>query len=255
MYLMYVDESGDSGLGASPTSHFILTGLVLHDLRWHEYKDRLIAYRRRMRDAFGLKLREELHASHMINKPGDLVRIKRNDRLTILRNLVAELAGMQELRIINVVVNKSTKPAGNDVFEIAWKALIQRFENTMSRRNFPGPASPDERGMIFPDHTDDKKLMQLLRRLRHFNPIPNQPQHGMGYRNLALLRVVEDPNFRDSADSFFLQACDTVAYMLLQQLAPNSFMHRKGGGSIFGRLDPVLCKVCSPADSQGIVRL
>jgi hypothetical protein len=36
MHLMYVDESGDSGLINSPTRYFVRTGIVLHDLRWHD---------------------------------------------------------------------------------------------------------------------------------------------------------------------------------------------------------------------------
>jgi Protein of unknown function (DUF3800) len=36
MYLMYVDESGDPGLNNSPTRYFTLTGMVVHEQRWHE---------------------------------------------------------------------------------------------------------------------------------------------------------------------------------------------------------------------------
>lgn len=79
---MYVDESGDIGLKNSPSRFFILTGLVVHELRWQANLNQLVNFRRRMRVLHGLKLREELHASHFINKPGDLRRIKRNNRLT-----------------------------------------------------------------------------------------------------------------------------------------------------------------------------
>lgn len=74
MYLMYVDESGDIGLTGSPTRYFVLTGLVLHELRWRQTLDELIAFRREQKTDFGLKLREEIHASPMLSKPGDLVR-------------------------------------------------------------------------------------------------------------------------------------------------------------------------------------
>jgi hypothetical protein len=63
MYMMYVDESGDCGLVNSPTRFFVLTGLVLHELRWRDYPEQLIAFRRRIRHQFGLRLREELHAA------------------------------------------------------------------------------------------------------------------------------------------------------------------------------------------------
>src|SRR6266511_5071059 len=117
MYLMYVDESGDTGLQNSPSNLFVLTGLVIHELRWLEYKDRLVEFRRRIRDSYGLKLREEIHASAMINKPGDLVRIRRDQRLAILKSLVRELADMTDFNVINVVVRKQGKAANYKVFE------------------------------------------------------------------------------------------------------------------------------------------
>jgi hypothetical protein len=255
MYLMYVDESGDCGLVNSPTRYFVLTGLVVHELRWQTYLDRLIAFRQQMKQHFGLRLREELHASAMVNRPGSLVRIKRHDRLAILRAFADELAAMTDLNLVNIVVDKQGKPDDYDVFGIAWRALIQRFENTLSHRNFAGPANPDECGMLFPDHTDDKKLTGLLRQMRRYNPVPNQAAYGVGYRNLALSKIIEDPNFRESDHSYFIQAADLAAFLLYQSLEPSGYMRKKGGHNYFQRLAPILCKAASSKDPQGIVRL
>ena len=250
---MYVDESGDCGMANSPTRHFILCGLVVHELRWEPCRRQLLAFRRRMNDAFGLKLREEIHASHMISRPGSLARIPKHNRLSILRHLADELAAMADLNVVSVVVDKQGKPPGYDVFENAWRALIQRFENTVGRRNFAGPANADDRGVLYPDHTDDKKLVRLLRRMRSYNPIPNAG--GVGRRNVRLRNMVEDPSFRDSADSQYVQACDLVAYLLQQQLAPNGYMRKRGWANYFARLDPILCRAASRTDPQGVVRL
>lgn len=116
---MYVDESGDSGMLNSPTRYFVLTGLILHELRWRPYLDQLVDFRRRLKTAYGLKLREEIHAAALINKPGDLVRIPRYDRLAILRDFADELAAMTDLNVINVVVDKQGKAADYDVFGMA----------------------------------------------------------------------------------------------------------------------------------------
>ena len=252
---MYVDESGDSGMVNSPTRYFVLTGLVVHELRWKTYLDQLIDFRQRMSQHFGFRVREELHAAAMLAKPGSLVRMRRNDRLTIIRSFANELAKMNDLNIINVVVDKQGKPADYDVFAMAWKVLTQRFENTLSHRNFPGPVNQDERGMIFADHTDDKKLTQLLRQMRRYNPVPNQPTFGLGYRNLILATIIEDPVFRDSDHSYFVQAADLAAFLLYQRLAPSIYVRRKGGRTYFNRLDPVLCKEASSTDPEGIVYL
>jgi len=122
-----------------------------------------------------------------------LDRIPKHKRLSIVRGLVDELSQIEDVSIINIVVNKENKPRTYDAFKAAWQALIQRFENTIRHRNFPGPANADERGILFPDRTDDKKLTQLLRRMRRYNPVPNQTHVGSGYRDLALRTVVEDP--------------------------------------------------------------
>ncbi len=114
---MSVDESCDCGLVNSPTRYFVLTGLVIHELRWQAYLNQLIGFRQQMRQKFGLKLREEIHAAAMITNPGDLVRIKRYDRLAIIRAFADELAAMTDITLINVVVDKLGKPPSYNVFE------------------------------------------------------------------------------------------------------------------------------------------
>jgi hypothetical protein len=255
MFLMYVDESGDTGLVNSPTRYFVLSGVVIHELIWREYLEVLIAFRRRMRLTFGLKLREEIHAAHFINRPGALVRIPRNNRLSIIRHFADEAANLRDINIINVVVDKAGKSAGYDVIEQAWRALVQRFSKTMSHRNFRGPANADERGLILPDMSEVKRITQTIRRMRRFNPIPNQPTFGPGYRNLLVENLVEDPFFKDSRHSYFLQVADLAAFLLYQRLAPSAYSRKKGVPAYFSRLRPVLCTVASSSDPDGIVRL
>lgn len=250
---MYTDESGDTGFSSNSSRYFVLCGIVVHELRWKNNLDQIINFRKRMKGSFGLHLREEIHAAHFITRPGSLVRIARNDRLTILRLFADQLSSMSDLNIISVVIDKSKRQAGFDVFEHAWKLLIQRFENTISRRNFHGPMNADERGMLFPDNTDVKKLTALIRKMRYFNPIPNQQSFSAGYRNLTLQNTIEDPNFRDSSNSYFIQAADLVAYLLYQHYAPNAYMKKKQGNNYFLRLDPILCKVASSRNQYGIV--
>lgn len=250
---MYVDESGDSGLIGSPTRYFILTGMIVHELCWHEALNRLITFRLRMRSAFGLLLREEIHAGSMLTRPGPLVRIRRNDRLAIIRHFLDELADMRFINIINVRVDKQNKPSDYNPFERAWQALIQRFENTLEHRRFPKPANTDDKGIIFCDETDGAALRRLYRRMRVFNPVPNKI--GPGYRQLPLTRIVEDPSIRLSHHSYFIQATDTAAFAAYQWYQLSSFIRAKGARPYFTRLDPVLCKVASTKNDFGIVEL
>ena len=255
MYFMYVDESGDSGLINSPKQYFILTGMVVHETKWQETFEQLIDFRRRIKERFGVKLREELHAFELISKPKQLRRITKNNRLAIVRQFAIELGLMDTIQFINIVVDKANKPPDYDVFENAWKALIQRFENTLMHKNFLDYQHESEHGLIFPDRTDDKKLTKIIRKMRRYNPIPNVGDYGQ-YQNLKLARILEDPVFKDSQDSFFIQSTDLVAYLLQQKLQPSSYMKKKSGHLYFDRfLEPSLCKVASSYDPQGIVRL
>lgn len=173
MYLLYVDESGDTGLTGSPTNYFALSGFVVHELRWHETLERILQFRSDLRRRYGLKLREEIHSAEMMHKPGNLARIAKSLRLRLLRDILDFQANLPDVNIINVIVNKTNKPPGYDVFETAWETMIQRFHNTLSYRNFPGPQNPQDNGLLVVDKTEVKRLRDLRRRMGRFNPVPN----------------------------------------------------------------------------------
>lgn len=256
---MYVDESGDSGLVNSPTDYFVLTALVLHESSWHEMLDRLVAFRKRVRAKFGFKLAHELHAGKMLSKPGPVLaqQIKKNDRLTIIRAHLDTLARMDFLNVITVRVDKRGKnPAFYDAFDKAWEALIQRFENTLGAKNFPGPKLQADLGVIFCDETDSATLRKIYRRMRVFNAVPNNRSfYGTGYRQLPLARIIEDPTVRNSVHSYFVQAADTAAFAAYQLCDPSGYVKKKGARNYYKRLDPVLCKVASNGNPLGIVEL
>jgi Protein of unknown function (DUF3800) len=251
MYLMYVDESGDPGLVGSPTQHFVLSGMVMHELRWREFIEQILAFRRRMKSTYGLGVRDEIHAAEFIRSSGS-IHLPRNIRFLILRHFAVELARMNWLSITNVVVDKNGKPPEYDVFENAWKVLFQRFENTLAYRNFPGPQNPDDLGIVICDDTNGGKLSKLMRRMGSYNPIPNQQHAGQGFRNMPIKKVIEDPN---SKNSHPIQAADLCAYLLFQHLKPNGFMRRKGGQNLFKQLEPILNKKASSKNAMGIVMI
>src|SRR5699024_9547007 len=134
--------------------HFCLSGLVVHELRWHDTLEALIDFRRYLRNTYGLKLREEVHAAEFIHKPHDLARIPKSLRLRILRDVIDFQSTLPDINIINVVIDKSKHAVGTDIFDMAWSTLIQRFHNTLSYKNFPGPQNPDDRGILVVDRTD-----------------------------------------------------------------------------------------------------
>jgi hypothetical protein len=253
MYLMYVDESGDPGMTNSPTRYFTLSGVILNEVHWQSTMERVIAFRQRMRSTFGLQLREEIHSARFLTNPGVLVRIPKHDRVAILRHFTDELAKMPGLLVINVIVDKQDKPETYDVFEHAWRALVQGFENTLIQNTFPSATAKGECGMIFADGHPSTKLISMYADMRAYTNGTGLTERSHGTEGMR--RIIEDPCFRDSAHSLLIQAADLVAFLLYQQEQPNRYMQKSGGGKYFSRLAPILFRRASPQDAQGIVRL
>ncbi len=254
MYLVYVDESGDVGQQPGSTRYFALSGLVVHELEWHSSLELVLDFRRDLRVRYGLKLREEIHAAKFIHHPGELQRIRKDLRLRILREVLDfQALNLKSINIINIVIDKQGKSANFDVFNYAWMVLLQRFENTMLYKNFPGPQNPKDYGLVVADRTDEKKLRLLARKLRRYNPVPQAG--GGGYKMFPNQTLIEDPVHRDSVHSYLIQLADVNAYFLYQKILPNGYIQKKGARNWFDRLDPVLCKVACKTHPQGIVRL
>lgn len=252
MYLMYVDESGDTGLINSPSRYFVLSGVVVHESNWRNFLETLVAFKKKMRNLHGLPVRAEIHASEFINtRAYDLDRYV---RLAILRNTLDELAKINYISITNIVVDKQGKPNDYNVFQAAWGTLFQRFENTLLYGNFPGKFK-DDMGMILTDATAGSLLTRLVRKMSVYNRIPNTSGVGFGTRNIPIKKIIEDPHAKDSRDSLPIQMCDVIAYFLSQKLRPNAYIRKTHSVDYFSRLDAVLNKHASRRDPQGIVRL
>lgn len=263
---MYVDDSGDCGMptAGSPSRLFCLSGLVVHELRWKNTLADLARFRRWLHDKYQVNIEDELHGAVMINKPAKLAsslqRLKKHERLAVIRHFADAIAGLSDVSVINVVVDKGTGrvPDKDEVFRWAWYAMFQRFENTIRYQNFPGPKNADDQGLVFPDNTDGQKLKRFLQTMRLSNPLKIRQHSGnFVYDDKPIRVIIEDPVLRDSRESYFIQAADCAAFLLKQFVDPSTYMKRHGGNAYLRRLDPVLCKHASNKDPSGlgIVRL
>lgn len=255
MYLMYVDESGDPGLlPASPTRYYILSGIVIHELEWRNLLDQIVDLRRDLNQRFSLALKAEIHAAPFVNNPQSQGHITRTNRLTILRECLDFLSAQPSVSILNVLVDKSGK--NGNIAERAWNRLIQRFEDTIAAGNFNGAKNPSESGLIIPDRGNNGLITPLLRKMRRYNPVPNRTSlYGGGFRHRPIIRVIEDPFYKDSHESYLIQFADIVAYFTRQHVDPNGFIRKRRANRYFNRIRPVICKAAAPRDPDGLVRV
>ena len=251
MFFVYVDESGDIGLTNSPSKFFCLSAYIVHESQWRKHLDLIIGFRRDLRKRYGFKLREEIHSSEFIRKPG-IHPIPKSLRLRMLRDALKFQAGLENLNLVNVVIEKSKCSDQDEVFTNAWKYLIQRIDNTLTHNNFPGSENSIDSALLFVDRTDEKKLRNISRRLNVFNPVPNTGNNG--YRRLEIKHLVEDAVHRDSKHSYFIQLADINAFFLKQYFQPSRYIKKKGGNNYFKLLEPVLCVKASRKGPLGIVK-
>lgn len=63
MYLAYADDSGDSGYENSQTKFLVLACFIIHESEWQTTLDKLIGWRRKLRDEYSIPVRSELKAN------------------------------------------------------------------------------------------------------------------------------------------------------------------------------------------------
>ena len=162
MYFMYVDESGDTGLGAGSSDLFILSAIIIHEAYWIQTLNSMYSIRKDMFSKHGFNTTRELHAENMLgrhrkNGPG----MSRRECLLMLRAALLSEAQIVNLRSMSVIIDKRNKQDGFDVFEAAWGTLIERFESAIRANTLPHPTPNTlypEHGFLIVDETDEKRF-------------------------------------------------------------------------------------------------
>ncbi len=249
MQFMYVDESGDPGVYTGSNSpHFILSGLILSETEWNRTLRELSDFKRYCRDTYGLPIGTELHASELIRIKSidDYRKIRKADRLRLLEDFTQNVASIfRSGKVLNVCFDKKSHPKLAEFQTIAWTRLIQRYDTYLRK-------SVNDQGVIFADDTDEPLIRQLLRKMRAYNPVPNQ--YGGGYRMVPTDRILEDVIMKASDRSYFIQAADAVAHCLYRREYVKGSLRKFRVERYFDHLEPILLKKAAASDPLGIVR-
>jgi len=64
----------------------------------------------------------------------------------------------------------------------------------------------------------------LQRKLRRYNPVPDKFK-SKPY-NDPMMTIIEDPVLKNSVESYFIQAADSIAYSISQLVFPNKIIRR-----------------------------
>ncbi len=238
MHFVYIDESKDE-------SYCVYSALAIPVYKWHEHLSKVQEFRRGLRESDGIYVKAELHAWKFVSGRGRISasHVSRQRRCEIFRRTLEFITTLEEVKLFNAFSPRSQELE-------AFQYLVTRVDRTMLEWN--------SRALLICDSGNEGALRKLVRKMRRYNPIPSQYgcwENGEITKNFPLTRIVEDPFFHKSEDSYFIQLVDFCAYALLRKENPTIKSQQCGISQAFGALEPILVLEASRKDSLGIIRL
>ncbi len=261
---------------------FCLSAIAIRHDDWRGCFSLVQEHRKLLNTDHGIYIRKEIHARDLVAGRGRIspTVIEKHMRSRIFFGLLNLIARMP-VQLFNICLPiKGTR----DPEMLAWDRLMNRIERTMleyESREIPKrkkllellPPTVSEtdkkemterllryhpRALIFADEGKHLKITRAIRKMNKFNPIPSArgawPEGKT--KNIVIERVLEDPIFKKSEDSLFIQLADCAAFALLKrETAPTPNIEKYKIHEFFDQCLAGLCyKPACPSDPLGIVR-
>lgn len=239
MWFAYIDESKEQN------SVFVYSALILRGESWLSVFSTVKDFRKRLKADHGVYQSHELHAWKFASGKGQIADrpLSKVQRAEIFRETLVFISQCRKFRLftsINV----------NELY--AFERLVNRINRTAEERG--------EHVLLFCDEGQEVEFTRRIRKMRIHNPIPSNrgvwAEGDAPTRNIPVTRIVEDPIFKDSKDSYFIQLVDFCSYALLRMERPIPSRSVLGYDRMFEVLEPVVAKFANPRDPRnlGIIR-
>ena len=230
-FLIYIDESHDQ-------TNFVYSALFVSVSQWESCFKKILEWRHKLKEEHDIPYQTELHATEFVGGKG--IRGTSHDkdyRADLFHSALQFIETLEEISILNGITENKIK--SKKLFE--W--MIARINASLRARN--------SYGILVCDEGEEGKLIPLVREMKTKNIVPS---HFEGERSAPLNNIVEDPLFKNSKSSYFIQMADFVAFALLRKEHPLEKTHPKVQ-SAFDQLDKRLIKEAYGDDPKGIVRV
>ena len=201
-YLVYFDETGDDGANTLSSKQFVLTSVYLDINRWQDTFNDIRAFRKELKEKYGLHITEEIHTKHLVRDKGMYRPYGWSDeqRRQLLIDLTMCISNL-EIKAVNVIIDKeSIKTPDYPVLKNALTYNIQRIENDSAGK---------WHYIIITDEGRLAPMRKTAREIRAYNPIHS---HFGGYQNVPIKGLIEDIMSKESTESYFIQICDFISF-------------------------------------------
>lgn len=237
MHFIYLDESKQTQGGTV----YLYSALAIHESVWREVFDKVKGYRRHLRAQYGVYISKELHAWKFVAGKGEISDrvLTKQVRAQIFRETLEFMAEL-EYELNKVALFNSIN--ANEFY--AFERLINRVNRTLENW--------DSNAVLFFDEGQEAAITKRIRKMNVFNPIPSQ--YNDATRNIPINRIYEDPVFKDSSQSYFIQLVDFCAYALLRKEKQIASKNALGIHEAFALLEPICVKATNPRDPMGVIR-
>jgi len=241
MHFLYIDDSTERPIN-------IFSAVCVPCEQWNQVFDRIKRWRKHLRDVHGIPLNYELHARKFLSGRGTagvVGGLSRHKRAQIFHTSFKVANWLQEcgVSVFNVCNAEDNQYR-------AFERLLNRIDRTMKARN--------SFAHLICDEGKEDQYTSLVRRMRVHNHIPSKYgtwEDGSATKNIPLKQIIEDPQFKQSHKSYFIQMADFMAYGLLRQETPTPRIKRYGSHKSFSVLSgDTLELVCNKNDPQGVIR-
>jgi hypothetical protein len=239
MHLIYLDDARDEKL-------CVFSALAVPADKWRDTFNALRHFRRDIKQSDGVYVHKELHAWKFVSGRGRIAEriVPKGRRCELFRASLTLLSNQPGLSMLNAVFPKKDD-------ELAFERLANRVQRMMEVAG--------SHAMLICDEGKEAAYTKLMRRLAVHNPIQSQFgrwQDGNAYKNIPTDRVLEDPVFKKSERSYFIQWVDFCAYALLRRENPVPSKTEYGLHEAFNILSrsSILNRHATRKDPEGILR-
>ncbi len=198
MYLIYIDESYD-------ITHFAYAALLIRAFEWNNLFETVRIWRRGWFDRHTIALDYELHATNFVGGRGE-PHDNRNKKFRA--ELFAEVFDMVNTLKETIVVSGITpdKKGHLNLFE----TLLFKVQSILLKEN--------AYAVLICDEGNEATLTSLVRKLKK--------------EGTKIDRILEDPLFKTSKSSYFLQLADFIAFGVLRSTKQSSSTRKEVASAV-----------------------
>lgn len=237
MLFVYMDDTGDN-------QHVGYSALLIDDPLWNASFNAVKELRKKLKTDHGIYLSKELHAWKFVSGRGrpSSRGISIKQRIDIFNEILRFVSQLPNVKLINAHAKRQQKGR-------LYERLLVRIHRTAD--------SEEKNAIIITDVGGEFIYRKIYRRLKVYNPVASKFgtwSNGKTWKNIPLHRLLEDPFFKDSQSSYFIQLCDFCAYALHRHEVHLESKNKLGLHESFRILEPVLFKKAYGKDRFGIIR-